>query len=103
MTTTSKLASASMGSLTGSNAGQAGGYNRGLVIRAIRTGAPISRAGISRQTGLTKPTIATIVDKLLDDGLVMEARRRHGLRGQPAIELEINPDGCFFHRHRYRP
>ncbi|MDQ0456743.1 putative NBD/HSP70 family sugar kinase [Rhizobium paknamense] len=25
----------------------------------------------------------------------MEARRRHGLRGQPAIELEINPDGLF--------
>jgi predicted NBD/HSP70 family sugar kinase len=25
----------------------------------------------------------------------MEARRRHGLRGQPAIELEINPDACF--------
>lgn len=85
----------SAGDLIGSNAGQAGGYNRDLVIRAICNGSPISRAEISRQTGLTKPTIATIVDKLLDDGLVMEARRRHGLRGQPAIELEINPDGCF--------
>ncbi|MGO8264079.1 ROK family transcriptional regulator, partial [Rhizobium ruizarguesonis] len=36
-----------------------------------------------------------IVDRLLDEGLIMEARRRHGLRGQPAIELEINPDACF--------
>ena len=93
--TLQKNASVAPNEMSGSNAGQAGGYNRALVIRAIRRGAPISRAEISRQTGLTKPTIASIVDKLLDDGLVMEARRRHGMRGQPAIELEIDPDGCF--------
>ena len=36
-----------------------------------------------------------IVDRLLDEGLVTEARRRRGLRGQPAIELEIDPDGLY--------
>lgn len=92
---TAKRYGSMSGDLSGSSAGQASGHNRGLVIRAIRMGSPISRAEISRRTGLTKPTIATIVDKLLDEGLVLEARRRHGLRGQPAIELEINPDGCF--------
>jgi len=81
--------------LTGSNAGQAGEFNRGLVLRAIHRDSPISRTELARQTGLTKQTIARIVDKLLDEGLVMEARRRHGLRGQPAIELELDPEGCF--------
>ena len=81
--------------LTGSNAGQAREHNRALVLQAIHRNSPISRAEIARQTGLTKPGIARIVDRLLDEGLILEARRRHGLRGQPAIELEIDPEGCF--------
>jgi len=81
--------------LAGSNAGQAREHNRALVLQTIHRNAPISRAELARQSGLTKPAIARIVETLLDEGLVMEARRRHGLRGQPAIELEINPEGCF--------
>jgi predicted NBD/HSP70 family sugar kinase len=81
--------------LTGSNSGQAREHNQALVLQAIHRRAPISRAEIARQTGLTKPGIARIVDRLLDEGLILEARRRRGLRGQPAIELEINPEGCF--------
>jgi predicted NBD/HSP70 family sugar kinase len=81
--------------LTGSNSGQAREHNRALVLQTIHRNAPISRAEIARQSGLTKPGIARIVDRLLDEGLIMEARRRHGLRGQPAIEIEINPEGCF--------
>src|SRR3954454_2316730 len=81
--------------LSGANVEEAGEHNRSLVLRSIHRNAPISRAEVARQTGFTKPAIARIVDRLLDEGLVMEARRRHGLRGQPAIELEINPDACF--------
>ena len=81
--------------LTGANVEDAGEHNRAVVIRCIHRQAPISRAEIARQTGFTKPAIARIVDRLLDEGLIIEARRRHGLRGQPAIELEINPDAFF--------
>ncbi|MDE1994698.1 MAG: ROK family transcriptional regulator, partial [Rhizobiaceae bacterium] len=81
--------------LAGSNGEQAALHNRGVVLRAIHRGAPISRTEIARQSGLTKQAIARIAEKLIDEGLVMEARRRQGLRGQPAIELEINPSGCF--------
>ncbi|KEC69499.1 ROK family transcriptional regulator [Rhizobium leguminosarum bv. phaseoli CCGM1] len=81
--------------LTGANVEDAGEHNRAVVLRCIHRQAPISRAEIARRTGFTKPAIARIVDRLLDEGLIMEARRRHGLRGQPAIELEINPDACF--------
>lgn len=81
--------------LSGANVGDAGEHNRAVVLRCIHRQAPISRAEIARQTGFTKPAIARIVDRLLDEGLIIEARRRHGLRGQPAIELEINPDAYF--------
>lgn len=81
--------------LTGSNGGHAALHNRGVVLRAIHRGAPISRTELAERCGLTKPSIARIVEKLLDEGLVVETGRRHGGRGQPAIELEINPSGCF--------
>ncbi len=79
----------------GSNAEQAAAQNRQLVLAAIHRGAPISRTELAQRCGLTKQAIARIVERLTDDGLVMEARRRHGLRGQPAIELEIDPEGMF--------
>lgn len=81
--------------LSGANVEGAGEHNRAVVLRCIHRQAPISRAEVARQTGFTKPAIARIVDRLLDEGLIIEARRRHGLRGQPAIELEINPDAYF--------
>lgn len=82
-------------SFLGSNAEQAAAKNRQLVLAAIHRGAPISRTELAERCGLTKQAIARIVDRLVDEGLVMEARRRHGLRGQPAIELEIDPEGMF--------
>ncbi len=79
----------------GSNAEQAALRNRQLVLAAIHRGAPISRTELAARCGLTKQAIARIVERLADEGLVIEARRRHGLRGQPAIELEIDPEGLF--------
>jgi predicted NBD/HSP70 family sugar kinase/biotin operon repressor len=81
--------------LNGTNAEQAAAQNRRLVLAAIHRAAPLSRTELARRCGLTKQAIARIVDRLVDDGLVMEARRRHGLPGQPAIELEIDPEGLF--------
>ena len=83
------------GQLAGANGGQAALHNRRAVLHAIARSSPISRTELASQSGLTKQAIARIADKLIDDGLVVEARRRHGLRGQPAIELELNPNGCF--------
>lgn len=79
----------------GSNIELAASQNREVILRAIHRHAPISRTELARQSGLTKQAVTRIVDRLLDERLVMEARRRHGLRGQPAIELELNPEGLF--------
>src|SRR6478609_5564439 len=66
-----------------------------MIVSAIHRGGPISRTELAAQSRLTKQAVTRIVERLLDEGLVMEARRRHGLRGQPAIELEIDPEGVF--------
>src|ERR671931_1260633 len=47
--------------------------NERTVLEAIRAGAPISRAEISRRAGISKPTVSLALESLLDAGLVREA------------------------------
>jgi predicted NBD/HSP70 family sugar kinase len=47
--------------------------NERTVLEAIRAGAPISRAQISRRSGISKPTVSAALQSLLDAGLVREA------------------------------
>jgi predicted NBD/HSP70 family sugar kinase len=53
--------------------------NERTVLETIRTGAPISRAEISRRAGISKPTVSLALQSLLDAGLVREAE--HGPDG----------------------
>lgn len=83
-----------MNDLAGSNSELAASHNRGVILRAIQRHQPISRSELAQRSGLTKQTVTRITERLIGERLVLEARRRHGAPGQPAIELEINPDGC---------
>ena len=47
--------------------------NERTVLEAIRSGAPISRAEISRRVGISKPTVSLALQSLLDARLVREA------------------------------
>ena len=47
--------------------------NERTVLEAIRSGAPISRAEISRRAGISKPTVSLALQSLVDAGLVREA------------------------------
>jgi predicted NBD/HSP70 family sugar kinase len=47
--------------------------NERTVLEAIRSGAPISRAEISRRVGISKPTVSLALQSLVDAGLVREA------------------------------
>jgi predicted NBD/HSP70 family sugar kinase len=47
--------------------------NERTVLEAIRAGAPISRAEISRRAGISKPTVSLALHSLVDAGLVREA------------------------------
>jgi predicted NBD/HSP70 family sugar kinase len=46
--------------------------NERTVLDAIRAGAPISRAEISRRAGISKPTVSLALQSLLEAGLVRE-------------------------------
>src|SRR5437773_6133874 len=46
--------------------------NERTVLEAIRAGAPISRAEISRRAGISKPTVSQALQSLVDAGLVRE-------------------------------
>jgi predicted NBD/HSP70 family sugar kinase len=55
----------------------------------------VTKVELAEITGLTPPSITNIARKLFADGLIVEAGRRRGERGQPALKLAINPDGAF--------
>jgi predicted NBD/HSP70 family sugar kinase len=46
--------------------------NERTVLEAIRSGAPISRAEISRRAGISKPTVSLALQSLVEVGLVRE-------------------------------
>jgi predicted NBD/HSP70 family sugar kinase len=62
--------------------------NSAAVLRAIRVEGPISRAALSRTTGLSKPTVNEVAELLLESGYVVEsdspeeAERRPGRRAR---------------------
>ena len=47
--------------------------NEESVLREIRDGSPISRAEISRRSGISKPTVSLALQSLVEAGLVREA------------------------------
>ena len=94
-TPTARGRSDNANSLSGTNLERAGDYNQRVVLQAIRINNPITRAALARTTGLTAPTVANITKRLIQLGLVAEAGKLHGGRGQPATKLVIPPDAGF--------
>nr|WP_010219374.1 ROK family transcriptional regulator [Sphingomonas sp. PAMC 26621] len=81
--------------LSGTNLERAGDYNLRTVLQAIRLRDETTRVTLVQETGLTAPTIANITNRLIDKGLVRLSGRTKGGRGQPALKLQIDPDGAF--------
>lgn len=71
-------------------------YNRAQILRLLRR-APVSRAELSRETGLTRAAISLIVEELIREGLVREssaAADGHS-RGRMPVLLKLCPDGAY--------
>ena len=47
-------------------------YNRAQILRLLRR-TPVSRAELSRETGLTRAAISLIVEELIREGMVRES------------------------------
>jgi predicted NBD/HSP70 family sugar kinase len=68
--------------------------NERTVLEAIRDGAPISRAEISRRAGISKPTVSLALRALVEDGLVREAAEQPGGPRYGATFFEPVPDAA---------
>nr|WP_075291138.1 ROK family transcriptional regulator [Pararhizobium arenae] len=70
-------------------------FSQRAVMEAIVQGGPVSRASISKQTGLSKQTISEIVRQLEIDGWVRETGRTSGHIGRTAVTYELVPDAAY--------
>jgi predicted NBD/HSP70 family sugar kinase len=68
--------------------------NERTVLEAIRHGAPISRAEISRRAGISKPTVSLALQSLLDAGLVRESRAAPRGPHYGAVYFESVPEAA---------
>lgn len=64
--------------------------NKSIVLNTIETKGPISRAQISKLTGLNKATVSTMVSYLITDNLVNELGHGHSSGGRKPVMLYFN-------------
>jgi len=74
-------------------------HNRSLVLQTLFHDGAMSRADLSRETGLTRVTISDLVAELIGDGLVAELGIREASGpGKPAMVVDLDravKDGKF--------
>ena len=68
-------------------------HNLALVLRQVAASGSLSRAQVALRTGLTKATVSTLVDAMIDARLVVENDPERGLIGRPGSPLSLNPKG----------
>lgn len=64
--------------------------NKSLCLYLIKNNAPISRAEIAQQTGLTKGTVSTLVSELIDEQLINESGHGESSGGRRPVMLLFN-------------
>lgn len=64
--------------------------NRRIVLNLIRKHQPVSRADLSRHSGLQRSTVSLITEKLISEHWVMEGARGHLPRGRKPTFLHLN-------------
>ncbi|WP_127476837.1 ROK family transcriptional regulator [Microbacterium sulfonylureivorans] len=70
------------------------GHNRSLVLQTLFHQGAMSRADLSRETGLTRVTISDLVAELIADGFVAEMGVREASGpGKPAILVDLDRAG----------
>ena len=69
--------------------------NTVIVLDALRRMQPISRASLSKKTGLNRSTISSIIQSLLDIRFVRETELVMDQVGRPPTPLTLDPNGGF--------
>src|SRR5699024_1161126 len=66
--------------------------NRELIINKLKNKPKQSRANLSQSTGLSKPTVSSIVKELIKEGLIFEVGEGTSTGGKRPVNLVYNPD-----------
>jgi predicted NBD/HSP70 family sugar kinase len=69
-------------------------YNERLVVSLVRRHGRLSKAELTRLTGLVAQTIGTIVNRACDDGLLVRQAPLRGRLGQPSAPYSLNPEAA---------
>ncbi len=80
----------------GSNQSGMGQFNERVVLQAIRLNGSLPKADLARLTHLSTQTVSLIIQRLLEQGLVLKCAPQRGKVGQPSVPIMLNPDGAFF-------
>lgn len=64
--------------------------NKSIVFHMIKRKSPISRAQISKKTGLNKATVSTMVSELMEESFVYEIGTGQSSGGRKPVLLEFN-------------
>ncbi len=81
--------------LSGTNVEYAHQYNRRIILETIRLHEPVSKAELSRLTGLTPQTIGNTIEPFIAQGVVEVRGKQASRRGQPAQLLGLRAKGGF--------
>ena len=66
--------------------------NLSSVLKQLHQKGPLSRARLARLTGLNKSTISSLVEELIDCGLIFESGTKTSGAGRPSTPLELDPN-----------
>jgi len=70
-------------------------YNERLVLSLIRRHGQLSKADLTRLTGLAAQTMTTIVNRATENGLLVRREPLRGRLGQPSVPYALTPEGAF--------
>ena len=71
-------------------------FNERIVLQAIRLHGSMPKADLARLTKLSTQTVSLIINRLLENGLVLKLAPLRGKVGQPSVPIELDPNGAFF-------
>jgi predicted NBD/HSP70 family sugar kinase len=64
------------------------------VLESLQTHGPLSRADLTRDTGISAPTVSKVVVDLLDSGLLEEGAAPDNTVGRPGKKIQLARDGA---------
>jgi predicted NBD/HSP70 family sugar kinase len=71
------------------------GHQRRVILDTLRRSEVAARSDIAALTGMSPQVVTSLVDELVNEGLVRVVGRRPSARGQPPVDLALNVEGGF--------